>query len=255
MDSYDHLWGIFITAAGKRRRIDAMVIPPTMWPYALLGWSGSKQYLRFLRQHTGNVGMNLNSHGLFRMVEVRAKPLPGPAAAVAASGGGGGVAGTQQERQQEQHTAVEQAAAGRGTDGSSASLAEAVAYARTSSAAGMTKVVLTVPDESPPLDRDLKEWWPQGWAPTAATAPAAQPDSRDACGAAKPAAVTTAGAAAAGVAAVQSDGVVQVVQAQQRVALAVLVHAGRGSDRPVLGEADICQLLGVPYREPWERCC
>lgn len=41
MDAYDHVWGIFITSAGKRRRMDVIIIPPGMcWPFAQLGWTG-----------------------------------------------------------------------------------------------------------------------------------------------------------------------------------------------------------------------
>jgi hypothetical protein len=32
------------------------------------------------------------------------------------------------------------------------------------------------------------------------------------------------------------------------------VHAGAGSGRVVLSEADVCALLSVPYLEPRERC-
>ena len=31
-------------------------------PFCLLGWTGSKQYERFLRQHAADCGMKLNSH-------------------------------------------------------------------------------------------------------------------------------------------------------------------------------------------------
>jgi hypothetical protein len=37
MDRYDHIWGVFITAAGKRCRLDLMFIPPEYWTYALVG--------------------------------------------------------------------------------------------------------------------------------------------------------------------------------------------------------------------------
>jgi hypothetical protein len=43
-------------------------------------------------------------------------------------------------------------------------------------------------------------------------------------------------------------------ESQQRAMLAALVCAGCGSGRAVVREQDICQLLGVPYREPSERC-
>ena len=38
----------------------------------MLGWTGSRQYLRFLRQHAVDLGMNLNSHrqGLRRLAHI-----------------------------------------------------------------------------------------------------------------------------------------------------------------------------------------
>jgi len=33
------------------RRVDIVVAPPEQWAFALLGWTGSKQYNRFLRQY------------------------------------------------------------------------------------------------------------------------------------------------------------------------------------------------------------
>ena len=38
----------------------------------MLGWTGSRQYLRFLRQHAVDLGMNLNSHrqGLHRLAQI-----------------------------------------------------------------------------------------------------------------------------------------------------------------------------------------
>jgi hypothetical protein len=136
-----------------------------------------------------------------------------------------------------------------GADSSSASLVEALACVRVSSAAGVTKVVLTVPDESPPLDRQLRECWPQGWGPTESAAAAGD------TGAPAAAEAATKTPAAAGMAAVPLVGGVESVQSQLRGSLAALAHAGRGSDRVVLGEAEKSQLLGVPYREPCERCC
>jgi hypothetical protein len=267
MDSYDHVWGIFITAAGKRRRLDVMIIPPDMWPYALLGWSGSKQYLRFLRQHAGNIGMNLNSHGLFRMVEVRAKPLalPPPAPPAASGGaatepkgwsgavGAGNGCGPRLKSSSISGTGVAAAAAG------SSSLAEALNYVRASAAAGMSRAVLAVPDEAPPLDRNLKERWPHSWGPSAGSAATSAGVSgggtADAGGSSS--SVTLVG----GVRGSAADGAHSGVDAeaataaQQREALAALVHAGCGSGRAVASEADICELLGVPFRDPRERCC
>lgn len=50
--SYDHIYGLYITRSGRRRRMDIIVVPPHMWVFALLGWTGSKQWLRFLRAFT-----------------------------------------------------------------------------------------------------------------------------------------------------------------------------------------------------------
>ena len=309
MDAYDHIWGIFITAAGRRRRCDVMLIPPAMWPFALLGWSGSKQYLRFMRQHAGNCGMNMNSHGLFRMVEVRARPLhaalasPVAAAAAAAAGPkavtGGTAAGATAHR-----TSSSSPAGGDDTDGQSDAaaaaapstvggssiepssssssssvltlLAEAVGYVQTSAAAGMSKVVLSVPDEAPPLDRDLQEKWPPGWSAAAAVTAAAGGGGAAAAAAAAGVAAAGGGVAAGGGgfcgaqegAGAMADSVAQkshsmaqkshsvAQESQQRATLAALVCAGcgSGSGRAVVSEQDICQLLGVPYREPSERC-
>jgi hypothetical protein len=276
MDSYDHVWGIFITAAGKRRRLDVMIIPPDMWPYALLGWSGSKQYLRFLRQHAGNIGMNLNSHGLFRMVEVRVRPLALPAAAAAAAaraatereGGSAAVGaggGSNPGLMSSSISGASAAAAVAGSSGSS-SLAEAVNYIRVSAAAGMSRVVLAVPDEASPLDRNLREWWPQSWKPSAAAdgvsggGASAAADGVSVGGAANAGGISG-GSSRGGMGGSGVDGAQRGVSAQaaaaavQRVALAAMVHAGCGSGRAVTSEADICELLGVPFRDPRERCC
>lgn len=91
MDHYDHLWCIHISPAGRRRRWDLMLIPASFWPMAVVGWSGSKQYLRFMRQHAGTCGMNLNSHYLMRAVNLKqgatktAASLPPAAAAATAA--------------------------------------------------------------------------------------------------------------------------------------------------------------------------
>lgn len=42
--------------------MDLIITPWEEYPFCLLGWTGSKQYLRFLRQHAGNCKMYLNSH-------------------------------------------------------------------------------------------------------------------------------------------------------------------------------------------------
>lgn len=55
LDRYDHIWGIYITKSGKRRRMDLIFVPPDChsWVFAYTGWTGSKQYLRFMRTHAG----------------------------------------------------------------------------------------------------------------------------------------------------------------------------------------------------------
>lgn len=53
-----------MTETGKVRRLDLIITPHEEYPFCLLGWTGSKQYLRFLRQHAGNCNMYLNSHRL-----------------------------------------------------------------------------------------------------------------------------------------------------------------------------------------------
>ena len=59
---HDHFFGNFRTAAGKIRRIDVIIAPAEEQAFCVLGWTGSRQYLRFLRQHVVDLGMNLNSH-------------------------------------------------------------------------------------------------------------------------------------------------------------------------------------------------
>lgn len=53
---------MFVSQSGKVRRMDLIICPFEEYPFCLLGWTGSKQYLRFLRQHAGNCNMYLNSH-------------------------------------------------------------------------------------------------------------------------------------------------------------------------------------------------
>ena len=59
---FDKVFGMFLTQTGKVRRMDLIITPYEEYPFCLLGWTGSKQYLRFLRQHAGNCNMYLNSH-------------------------------------------------------------------------------------------------------------------------------------------------------------------------------------------------
>ena len=96
---FDHLFGMFRTSAGKVRRIDLIFVPKPEFAFGYLGWVrglqllqwlscsesdtairqfitcdvsnteamtcyqvGSRQFLRFLRQHAANRNMHLNSH-------------------------------------------------------------------------------------------------------------------------------------------------------------------------------------------------
>ena len=60
---HDRILGVYITKEGCMRRMDLVLTPWAERPFALLGWTGSRQYLRFLRQHADHCGMTLNSHG------------------------------------------------------------------------------------------------------------------------------------------------------------------------------------------------
>ena len=60
---FDHLLGMYITEGGKYRRLDLIFTIPVEMPFCLLGWTGSKQYERLLRQHAVDCGMKLSSHG------------------------------------------------------------------------------------------------------------------------------------------------------------------------------------------------
>lgn len=46
--------------------MDVILVPWASMPMALVGWTGSKAWLRFMRQHASNCGMLLNSHFMFR---------------------------------------------------------------------------------------------------------------------------------------------------------------------------------------------
>ena len=59
---YDKLLGMYITRGGTVRRMDIILAPPEELQMCLIAWTGSKQYLRFLRQHAINRGMSLSAH-------------------------------------------------------------------------------------------------------------------------------------------------------------------------------------------------
>ncbi|XP_054427390.1 DNA-directed DNA/RNA polymerase mu isoform X1 [Pteronotus mesoamericanus] len=71
MDTYERSFCIFRLprppgAAGKAVRVDLVVVPISQFPFALLGWTGSKHFERELRQFSRKErGLWLNSHGLF----------------------------------------------------------------------------------------------------------------------------------------------------------------------------------------------
>eukprot|EP00891_Asterochloris_glomerata_P008834 jgi/Astpho2/8834/fgenesh1_pg.00129_%23_25_t len=61
-----HLFGVFKTKAGRWRRLDVIVAIKEEHAACVLGWTGSRQWLRFLRNHAAKRGMALNSHRLVR---------------------------------------------------------------------------------------------------------------------------------------------------------------------------------------------
>ncbi|KAA6429749.1 MAG: DNA-directed DNA RNA polymerase mu [Trebouxia sp. A1-2] len=63
VDRFDKVFGMFMTKSGKVRRMDLIITPHEEYPFCLLGWTGSKQYLRFLRQHAGNCNMLMRREG------------------------------------------------------------------------------------------------------------------------------------------------------------------------------------------------
>lgn len=64
LDRFDHIYGMFRSATGKVRRMDVIIAPADEFGFALLGWIGSRTFLRFQRQHAKDLGMFLNSHAL-----------------------------------------------------------------------------------------------------------------------------------------------------------------------------------------------
>ncbi|XP_043444271.1 DNA-directed DNA/RNA polymerase mu isoform X4 [Prionailurus bengalensis] len=75
MDGFERTFCIFClpsppgaAVGGARRavRVDLVVVPVSQFPYALLGWTGSKHFQRELRRFSRKErGLWLNSHGLF----------------------------------------------------------------------------------------------------------------------------------------------------------------------------------------------
>jgi hypothetical protein len=220
-----------------------------------------------MRQHAGNCGMNLNSHYLMRAVNLQ--PTARQAAANFTSAAASGY-----PPQMHQVEDDKEAAAGEGSHSSSSSngdsLAEAVAYSAAAAASGSIRVVLSVPDEAPPTDRNGKEWWPAGWQPALADTGQEVARSAGAFGSTSGTGAagvghTSAAAAAAGAssgggiawdAGKQTASVQRIdVGASDRAKLAALVESGAGSDRGIVREQDLFELLGLPYLEPNQRNC
>lgn len=98
-----------------------------------------------------------------------------------------------------------------------------------------------IPEDAPPLNRRGAEWWPPGWGPDAAAAgDGAAPKN----GAAAP------GSAAAAVAAAPGDGVAARAATAQAGGQAA---AAAGRRRVVCSQRDVFELLGLPWREPYQR--
>ena len=214
MDRYDHIYGIYLNSEGKKRRMDLILVPWSYWPYALVGWTGSKQYLRFMRQHAGNCGMFLNSHFLMR--RVRVGPLEGTAVTDGTSGGGGvggggsggGVGG------------------GSGSGGSTTELtpAGAAQVAAVGGHAGAV-LVLKVPEEVAPADSNGKDFWPPGWGPNV-TAGAAGAGGRGTGTGGAAAGAGAGGAGPAGGAAAGAAGAIAVTETEGDAGDMVVVAPG-----------------------------
>ena len=69
---YTRLLGVYITEGGKHRRLDLVFTTPDDLPFCLLSWTGSTQFLRFLKQHAKDCGMKLTSHGCVLLLLVQA---------------------------------------------------------------------------------------------------------------------------------------------------------------------------------------
>ena len=59
------------------RRVDLIVSPYNQYYYALVGWTGNKQFNRDLRLYaTRELGMHLTSHGLYDLKKVCQYRIP-----------------------------------------------------------------------------------------------------------------------------------------------------------------------------------
>ncbi|KAG2442700.1 hypothetical protein HXX76_002783 [Chlamydomonas incerta] len=64
-DGLDHVFGVFRTAAGALKRLDLIFVLRPWLPHALVGWSGSTQFLRFLGQWASSRGLHRSNHALY----------------------------------------------------------------------------------------------------------------------------------------------------------------------------------------------
>ncbi|PNH09524.1 DNA nucleotidylexotransferase [Tetrabaena socialis] len=74
-DGLDHIFGIFRTSAGRLKRLDVIFAAWPWLPHALLGWTGSTQFLRFLNMHLANRGLVRTNHHLYSKTTMQ--PVPG----------------------------------------------------------------------------------------------------------------------------------------------------------------------------------
>jgi DNA polymerase/3'-5' exonuclease PolX len=52
------------------RRVDLIVSPPDQYPFALVSWTGSKQFNRSMRRYSvKECGMSVTAHGIYSMTE------------------------------------------------------------------------------------------------------------------------------------------------------------------------------------------
>ena len=172
---------MFVSQSGKVRRMDLIITPHEEYPFCLLGWTGSKQYLRFLRQHAGNCNMYLNSHR-----QACSKHACLLTVLIYAAAGSADTQLTLMSCRQAEcnfpflatpaccktpccwHilSQVPCCTAEKGVAGKKAMLSRAVwakicTMCRLMRKEGQQSCV--VPQEGPPFDRSGKPWWPPGW--------------------------------------------------------------------------------------------
>ncbi|KAG2450165.1 hypothetical protein HYH02_000267 [Chlamydomonas schloesseri] len=64
-DGLDHVFGVFVTGAGALKRLDLIFVLRPWLPHALVGWTGSTQFLRFLGQWAAGRGLHRTNHALY----------------------------------------------------------------------------------------------------------------------------------------------------------------------------------------------